>query len=86
MHTPVHIKDTHENLSYLVPFCGLFHTRIAAVTAILHTHFSKPNIHPKDSPASLWRHNEVLKRKNIPISQAFKYRTVQDLTFHSLYA
>ncbi|KAG9081478.1 hypothetical protein FS749_007628, partial [Ceratobasidium sp. UAMH 11750] len=86
MRTPVHIKDKHDNLSYLVPFASLFHIRIAAATGILQTHFGKPNARPQDGPASLWRHNEVLKRKNIPISQAFKYRTVQDLTFHSLYA
>ncbi|KAF8595258.1 hypothetical protein BDV93DRAFT_564577 [Ceratobasidium sp. AG-I] len=86
MRTPVHSKDKFENLSYLVPFCGLFHTRIAAVTGIFQTHFGKPNARPVDGPASLWRHNEVLKRKNIPVSQAFKYRTVQDLAFHSLYA
>jgi hypothetical protein len=86
MRTPVHIKDKHENLSYLVPFCGLFHTRIAAVTGIMHTHFGKPNARPKDAPASLWRHNELFKRKNIPISQSINYRTAQDLTFHSLYA
>jgi hypothetical protein len=70
MQTPVHVKDTHESLRYLVPFCGLFHTRIAAVTAILHTHFGKPNARPKDAPTSLWRHNELLKRKNIPIQQS----------------
>jgi hypothetical protein len=86
MRTPVHIKDKHENLSYPVPFCGLFHTRIAAVTGILHIHFGKPNARPKDAPASLWRHNELLKRKNIPINQSINYRTAQDLTFHSLYA
>ncbi|QRV94684.1 hypothetical protein RhiJN_22702 [Ceratobasidium sp. AG-Ba] len=86
MRTPVHIKDKVDNLSYLVPFASLFHIRIAAVTGILHTHFGKPNTRPIDGPASLWRHNEILKRKNIPISQAPKYRTIQDLTFHSLYA
>ncbi|KAG8775483.1 hypothetical protein FRC12_001450 [Ceratobasidium sp. 428] len=86
MRTPIHIKDRVDNLSYLVPFASLFHIRIAGVTGILHTHFGKPNARPEDGPASLWRHNEVLKRKNIAISQAFKYRTVQDLTFHSLYA
>ncbi|KAG8740874.1 hypothetical protein FRC12_015852 [Ceratobasidium sp. 428] len=86
MRTPVHIKNRHQNLSYLVPFSSLFHIRIAAVTGIIQTHFGKPNARPVDGPASLWRHNEVLKRKNIPISQSLKYRTVQDLTFHSLYA
>ncbi|KAG8724202.1 hypothetical protein FRC09_020863 [Ceratobasidium sp. 395] len=86
MRTPVHIKDKFENLSYLVPFASLFHIRIDGVTGILHTHFGKPNARPKDGPDSLWRHNEILKRKNIAVSQAFKYRTVQDLTFHSLYA
>ncbi|KAG9086932.1 hypothetical protein FS749_003277 [Ceratobasidium sp. UAMH 11750] len=86
MRTPVHIKDNYESLSYLVPFCGLFHTRIAAVAAIFNTHFGKPNTRPKDAPVSLWRHNELLKRKNIPIQQSLKYRTAQDLTFHSLYA
>ncbi|QRW05895.1 hypothetical protein RhiLY_04894 [Ceratobasidium sp. AG-Ba] len=85
MRTPVHIKDIHENLSYLVPFASLFHIRMTGAAAILHTHFGKPNVRPKDGPASLWRHNEVLKRKNIPLNQAFKYRTVQDLVFHSLY-
>ncbi|KAG8793252.1 hypothetical protein FRC12_003389 [Ceratobasidium sp. 428] len=86
MRTPVHIKDRVDNLSYLVPFASLFHIRIAGVTGILHTHFGKPSARPKDAPASLWRHNEILKRENIAVSQAFKYRTVQDLTFHSLYA
>ncbi|KAG9095979.1 hypothetical protein FRC06_009196, partial [Ceratobasidium sp. 370] len=86
MRTPVHIKDKVDNLSYLVPFASLFHIRITAVNGILHTHFGKPNARPKDGPTSLWRHNEILKRKNIPVGQAFKYRTVQDLTFHSLYA
>lgn len=86
MRTSVHVKDWHENLSYLVPFCGLFHTRIAAVTGILHIHFGKPNARPQDAPASLWRHNEILKRKNIAINQSVDYRTVQDLTFHSLFA
>ncbi|QRV84918.1 hypothetical protein RhiJN_12934 [Ceratobasidium sp. AG-Ba] len=86
MRTPVHIKDKVDNLSYLVPLTSLFHIRITAVNRILHTHFGKPNARPKDGPASLWRHNEILKRKNIPVGQAFKYRTVQDLTFHSLYA
>ncbi|KAG8698973.1 hypothetical protein FRC08_005593 [Ceratobasidium sp. 394] len=86
MRTPVHIQDKYENLSYLVPFCGLFHTRIAAVTAIFNTHFGKPNTRPKDAPVSLWRHNELLKRKNIPVRQSLKYRTAQDLVFHSLYA
>ncbi|QRV80148.1 hypothetical protein RhiJN_08163 [Ceratobasidium sp. AG-Ba] len=86
MRTPVHIKDIHENLSYLVPFASLFHIRMTGAAAILHTHFGKPNVRPEDGPASLWRHNEVLKHKNIPINQAFKYRTVQDLVFHSLYA
>ncbi|QRV79905.1 hypothetical protein RhiJN_07920 [Ceratobasidium sp. AG-Ba] len=86
MRTPVHIKDIHENLSYLVPFASLFHIRMTGAAAILHTHFGKPNVRPEDGPASLWRHNEVLKRKNIPINQAFKYRTVQDLVFHSLSA
>ncbi|EUC54316.1 hypothetical protein RSOL_037700 [Rhizoctonia solani AG-3 Rhs1AP] len=86
MQTPVHVKDAQESLSSLVPFCGLFHTRIAAVTAIFHTHFGKPNTRPNDAPASLWRHNELFKRKNIPVQQSLNYRTAQDLTFHSLYA
>ncbi|CAE6410155.1 unnamed protein product [Rhizoctonia solani] len=86
MRTPAHVKDPQESLSYMVPFCGLFHTRITAATAILHTHFGKPNARPKDAPISLWRHNEILKRKNIPIQQPVNYRTAQDLTFHSLYA
>lgn len=86
MHTSVHVQDKHENLSYLVPFTGLFHTRICASTAILLTHFGKPNVQPADGPASLWRHNELLKQKNLVPSGKVIYRVGQDLIFHSLFA
>ncbi|KAH7333533.1 hypothetical protein B0J17DRAFT_721418 [Rhizoctonia solani] len=86
MRTKVYVKDPHESLVYLVPFSGLFHTRMTAATAVLQTHFGKPNARPSDGPASLWRHNEILKRKNILPSGKIVYRVSQDLILHSLYA
>ncbi|CUA69710.1 Gamma-tubulin complex component 4 [Rhizoctonia solani] len=86
MRTKVHVKDPHESLVYLVPFSGLFHTRMTAATSVLQTHFGKPNARPSDAPASLWRHNELLKRKNIIPTGKIVYRVSQDLILHSLYA
>src|SRR4051812_34766323 len=85
MRTPVHVQDPHDNLSYMVLFTGLFHTRMAAATVVFQTHYGTANSRPQDAPASLWRHNELLKRKHIAPNQKIEYRVAQDLAFHSLF-
>ena len=84
MQTDVHVQDSRDNLSFVAPMLGLFHTRICAVTAIFKTHYGKVN--SLEQPASLWRHNEILRRKHINTAKSLPYKISQHLVQHSLYA